>query len=158
VSLSQLHCQIHSLQCCPEHLVQVAQWHQSQAPQDSVQKRIDKLHNHLESVDFPTTLVAYNSNALIGAVSLVTYSSLGGYPRAVWLANLFVCPKYRNRGIGLELLRAAEIFARLHGCDELFLYTHDKDVYYKNRGWLALGSHDFSGNTKTIMRCFLDKR
>lgn len=136
----------------------MAEWHQSQAPQESVQQRIEKLHNHLESIDFPTTLVAYNSNELFGSVSLTHYNRLVGYPDAVWLANLFVCPQHRNCGVGSALLLTAESFAHRHGCNELFLYTRDKDVYYKDRGWLSLGSHDFSGNTKTIMKCLLGKR
>ncbi len=51
-----------------------------------------------------------------------------------WLASLYVDPAFRNKGIGKQLIAAAENAARDQGHSELYLYT-DKPDYYRAAGW-----------------------
>jgi GNAT superfamily N-acetyltransferase len=150
--------QIRPLGACPEYAVQLARWHHSQTPKECLQERIDLLETHIQSLDFPTTLVADNNKELMGSVSLAEYQELGGYRASIWLTSMYVKSTRREQGIGSALLLAAERYAQSHGCKTLLLYTHDKDVFYGNRGWQRVSSHVFSGTTKTIMTCLLDER
>ncbi|GAB5500742.1 MAG: hypothetical protein PsegKO_30530 [Pseudohongiellaceae bacterium] len=51
-----------------------------------------------------------------------------------WINTLYVAPEYRNRGIGANLVKAAETEARKQAVGELFVFTDIPGIYTRS-GW-----------------------
>jgi len=66
---------------------------------------------------------------------------------AAVLAAASVSPAIRNRGIGTELMRAAEVFAYDRGCRAIVLGVEDSNPgarrLYERLGYRAVGTGDF---------------
>lgn len=139
----------------PELLDQVAAWHQGAWQQQDLPQRKERLRDHLGPSSLPTTLLGMWDEQPVGSVSLVRYQKLGGFEASVWLANVFVRPDYRQRGIGADLMSAAADFAAGLGLSPLYLYTYDHEQYYRALGWQTLKRHSFSGRPVTIMQLAL---
>ncbi|GAA5320638.1 MAG: hypothetical protein Aseana_27010 [Candidatus Pelagadaptatus aseana] len=145
------------LRCCRERLATIASWHQLEWQQQDLSERTRQLTTHLETEAIPTTLVALSGDCAVGSVSLVRYQRLGGYPASVWLANMYVVPELRLKGVGSRLVAGAEAEAARQGVEKLFLYTHDQENYYKKLGWHSLRQHRLAGRPATIMTRTLDE-
>jgi len=141
-----------SLALQPHWLEQIVEWHQLQWPQESLEQRRQKLQSHLVGDDFPMTLLALHNDELLGAVSLVQYQRLGGLSPSYWLANAFVVPHMRRRGLGAKLVVAAEAYARGRKLEELYLYATDQVRFYERLHWQSLQQRTFKGELATIMR------
>jgi len=136
----------------PQWLMDIVQWHQQQWPHESLQQRTLKLEQHLDAEPFPTTLVALEDGRLVGSISVVCYQRLGGLAPSHWLANAFVVPEFRCRGVGAQLVCAGEAYARKQGLSELYLYATDRVSFYQKLHWCSLKQKRFKGELATIMR------
>jgi N-acetylglutamate synthase-like GNAT family acetyltransferase len=52
-----------------------------------------------------------------------------------WLAGLFVIPEFRSRDVGGALITRIFKKVLISGIARLFLFTQDKEQYYKTSGW-----------------------
>lgn len=136
----------------PAWLSTIVQWHQQQWPHQSEHQRRQKLQLHLDQEPFPTTLLAFLEGELVGSVSVVCYQRLGGLAPSYWLANAYVVPNSRRRGIGVKLIEVAEAYAQQHQLSELYLYATDQVGFYRRLGWQSLREKSFKGELATIMR------
>ena len=119
----------------PQWLSDIVHWHQQQWPHESLQQRSGKLEQHLGAEPFPTTLLALEHSRLVGSISVVCYQRLGGLAPSHWLANAFVIPEFRRRGIGAQLVCAGEAYARQQGLSELYLDATDRVSFYQKLHW-----------------------
>jgi len=88
--------------------------------------------------DEPVTLVARDDQGVVGG--------LIGQLRWRWLyvAKLWVDERGRGRGIGTELLKAAEDLARSRGCTDVSLDTFEYQArpFYEKLGYELFGTLD----------------
>ncbi len=101
----------------------------------------------------PQTLMAHDRGQLLGSVNLVR-CDLDLRPELTpWLAQLFVVPEARSRGVGAALVRAAEESARDQGFLTLYLYTSGTlPDYYRRFGWELFETIEYLGRVRTIMQ------
>lgn len=136
----------------PDWLPTLVQWHQQQWPHQSEHQRRQKLQQHIEPGPFPTTLLALQGEQLVGSVSVVCYQRLGGLGPSYWVANAYVAPDCRRRGLGSQLIQAAQAYAQRQNLNELYLYATDQVSFYRRLGWQSLRQKSFKGELATIMR------
>lgn len=124
----------------PQYLPVVAywnyrEWHAGKRPFDEIIRRYQERLNY---TDIPVTLVAVEDTMPVGSVSI----KMGDLPERAdldpWLASLYVVADYRGKGIGNELLQAAQNISRAAGVARLYLYTHTANVLYERDGWSAM--------------------
>jgi GNAT superfamily N-acetyltransferase len=68
-----------------------------------------------------------------------------------WLANLYVDPAFRRRGIGSALVRAAEDAVRAAGHPRLHLYTPNQERLYAALGWRVVERDVYDGEDVAVM-------
>jgi len=72
-----------------------------------------------------------------------------------WLASVFVAPAYRNRGIGGRLVSYAMDQAKQSGITELYLFTPDRQDFYRRLGWEVLATEHYRGHRVAVMHADL---
>jgi predicted N-acetyltransferase YhbS len=134
----------------------LAQWHYRQwgdLTGASSEKDYQKLLCRYTSPQIiPLTLLAVNGNRLLGSVNVVQ-SDLDIRPELTpWLAQLYVPPEERDRGIGSTLVRAAAARSKELGFDTLYLYTSGTlPIFYERIGWTMREIVRYKGKERTIM-------
>ncbi len=85
-------------------------------------------------------------------------AGLHGHTGLGWLyINVFwVEQKFRSKGLGRQLLEAAESEATIRGCHGVYLYTYSfqKPIFYENLGYQIFGQLDNfpDGHSKYFMK------
>lgn len=153
------------LQQKPEHFAQVANWHhqecERQGLQSSLAIRQQRLLAHVQHHRLPKTIVAVRAGQLLGCVSLVHYAYRGeqqlksASDHPVWLSNLFVPERNRQRGLGNLLIEAVKKYAGELGLSELWLSASDYTDYYRKRGWQVVRRTRLGGRSVNVMRITL---
>lgn len=106
---------------------------------ESVESRTTKLRDHLNYNKFPIAWVAYSGSTVFGTAAIRVHDLAGYEHLTPWLGGVFVVPSYRGRGIGTALCAAVERHAaNVFGISTLYLFTLDKQAWYKNLGWQML--------------------
>ena len=118
--------------------------------------RQKRMEQHLLETPLPETFVAHIDETPIGSVSLVYYT-ISGKPSSdsVWLANMYVMPAWRRRGIATSLLEHACNYAREQKLTRLRLYTHDQAGFYLHHGWSLVAQHSLHGKPCDILEYIL---
>jgi GNAT superfamily N-acetyltransferase len=89
---------------------------------------------------------------LLGSISLVDQDLDSAADLSPWLANLWVHPAWRGRGLGSALLDHCVQQAGALRFTELYLYTTDRSAFYARRGWTLLRHDRRSGLGIDILR------
>jgi amino-acid N-acetyltransferase len=89
----------------------------------------------LPTSDLSTTSLGYflslrDGQTLVGAIGLDVVGEIA------LLRSLVVDPARRERGLGGELVRAAEAHAAQHGVRQLYLLTTTADRFFASRGYV----------------------
>lgn len=133
----------------------VAGWHHDECRRrgirSSLAQRIEQLRSHLTSAPIPVTLLARKGDEPLGCVSLVRYQASVGGGRRLWLSSLYVTESMRGRGLGSLLADRACRYAREQGETELWLFTDNRQVFYKKRGWQLGGEARVSRSDVEIL-------
>lgn len=149
------------LRDCPELLPLLAEWHHREwrkySPSSTLDKRHQRLQQHLNQDPFPETFVALQRGRLLGSASLVFYHFGPHTPREPWLSNVYVRETERCRGIGSALVTHAENYVARQGFEAIKLFTVDKSAFYKRRGWVPERKARMSGYEVDIMGLALGK-
>lgn len=154
------------LQQKPEHFAQVAAWHhqecERQGLQSSLAVRQQRLLAHVQHHRLPKTIVAVRAGQLLGCISLVHYAYRGREQQfkftgdhPVWLSNLFVPERNRQRGLGNLLIEAVKKYALELGLNELWLSAAEYTDYYRKRGWQVVRRTRLGGRSVNVMRIAL---
>ncbi|MBA8877602.1 GNAT family N-acetyltransferase [Phyllobacterium myrsinacearum] len=121
----------------PELVPVCARWNFHEWGQQAgrtMQETVDAFMAFLEPDSRQKAFVALHAGIPSGLVLLID-NDLESHTHLVpWLASLYVAPPFRSKGIGKQLISAAENAARELGHPELYLYT-DKPDYYHAVGW-----------------------
>lgn len=99
----------------------------------------------------PETFVALEGDTVVGAASIIEEDMETRTELSPWLAEVYVAPEFRRRGIGSALVRTVVQEAQDLGVRRLYLFTPDKMAFYQHLGWEILERTDYYGKTMTIM-------
>jgi GNAT superfamily N-acetyltransferase len=120
--------------------------------QDTVESRAAKLRDHLSHNNLPIAWVAHSGLQVFGTAALRVHDLPGHEHLTPWLGGVFVIPQFRHQGIGAALCSAVEKQAKnLHAVSTLYLFTLDKQAWYKNLGWSILEPCTWCGRPGDIM-------
>ena len=92
----------------------------------------------------------------ISGLSCAWYLAKGGVTPTIiearpWLGGVIVGEKFRKQGIGEKLCTAVEDYARSRSIKELYLFTLDKQAWYRRLGWSVLRPCVWHGRPGDIM-------
>lgn len=100
----------------------------------------------------PLTLIAVSNNRLLGSVNIVDCDMDIRSELKPWLAQLYVDPKERGRGIGATLVQAAVERSRKLGFGCLYLYTSGTlPFFYERMGWTRRETVYYKNKHRTVM-------
>ena len=99
----------------------------------------------------PIFFIAVEGGELVGSASLITQDMDNRPDLTPWLADVFVKPEYRGRGIATSLIQRIESEARSVGIVRLYLYTPDAAKLYKKLGWRIVEECQYKGVQVQIM-------
>ena len=101
----------------------------------------------------PSTYVAEGEDDnVLGTVSLVECDYAPRSDLSPWVADMFVEPRQRNRGIGSELVRHSEMVAARAGIESLYLITRTRQTFYEPLEWQVIDRISYEGVTAALMR------
>ncbi len=96
------------------------------------------LRERLHKKKLPITLVAYADEKPVGTVSLKERDMETRPDLTPWVTSLFVVKRWRGKGIGTRLMKAAEEKTAKLRIRKLFLFTADSGLatrFYSKIGW-----------------------
>lgn len=104
----------------------------------------------------PFALIALDGDRPVGMCSLQVNDGIRS-DLSPWLGDLCVDLMYQNRGIGKQLVRAAQEKISSMGFEKLYLFIFEESllVYYQKLGWKRIGQDVYEGNTVIVMECTL---
>lgn len=89
---------------------------------------------------------------VLGMASLVTHDLAARPDLSPWLADVYVAPAHRRRGIASQLVATVEAAAAAHGVATLYLHTATAEDLYVRLGWHRIGdAHDDRGDPVAVM-------
>ena len=139
-----------------EHIPTLAVWHHQEwsylNPGGSVQTRIEKMNNYLSGMPIPKMFVWVDAQNVIGSAGILKCDMDSKPELTPWLASVFVKPDCREKGIGAALVKRVMGHASEQGFSELFLFTPNKENFYKKLGWQTVSKEDYRGEQVTVMK------
>ncbi|MGF1547332.1 MAG: GNAT family N-acetyltransferase [Thiotrichales bacterium] len=142
----------------PETLEALAGWHQAQwgylYPGRTLAQRIEGMRDYLSPDFLPSTFVAM-ADGVIGSAAIVPCDMEERAELSPWLASVYVAPSRRGQGVGSALVRHVMEAAAWHGYGELFLFTPDRESFYRRLGWRRFETLDYHGASVVVMRATL---
>ena len=85
--------------------------------------------------DFPYVYVALMEGEPVGTVALLRADLFSRQDLYPWMADLYVPPEHRNKGIGSALQDFVLAAAKSKGFPTIYLYT-PLNGYYEKKGWV----------------------
>jgi thiosulfate/3-mercaptopyruvate sulfurtransferase len=105
-----------------------------------------------EALSIPKFFVARQAGQLIGMASIVE-NDLPSHPELhPWLANVYVSPEWRSRGVGSRLIRRAMDWSSTL-VSTIYLYTTSQVELYLHLGWEILREDLYNDRRITLMCC-----
>lgn len=110
------------------------------------------LEENLNTNRIPLTIIAKSgANELLGFASLVSFDMEINKDLSPWISGVFVIPEHRGRGIGRLLINRLEQLAFGFGYERLYLYTFDKEAFYRSMSWEKLKDERYLNRDAVIM-------
>jgi GNAT superfamily N-acetyltransferase len=122
----------------------LAQWHYQQwnwlHENGSVARRLDSLIEAANRRRIPSVFVAIEDVELCGSATLAEYDMDTRRDLTPWMADVFVSPDFRRRGIASALVRRVVDEARTLDVSELYLFTTGpwRERLYAGLGWSVI--------------------
>jgi len=120
--------------------------------QETLESRATKLRAHMNIETLPVAWVAYSGTTVLGTAALRTHDLPDHEQLTPWLGGVFVVSQYRRQGVGTALCSTVEQYAKNRfGISTLYLFTIDKQEWYKSLGWSLFESCTWCGRPGDIM-------
>ncbi|MEI8601425.1 GNAT family N-acetyltransferase [Shewanella sp. PP-Sp27a-2] len=144
------------LKSAPQHIPQLAQWHHQEwahlsSADATVTTLIEQMSEYLTDAAIPKMFICEDANQVMGSSSLTAADMDTRTDLSPWLANVYVNPHYRNKGLGKLLVNAIVDYAKALGLQKIYLFTADKAEFYQTLGWSKISREDYMGEMVTIM-------
>lgn len=141
-----------------EHLDAIpalARWHHAEwsaiTPHLSVADRAAGFTARARRGSIPTAFVALVDSVVVGMACLVACDIPSHCHLTPWLATVLVSPEHRRQGIGTALCARATEEARQLGVSSLYLFTFDRQRWYRSLDWSEVEDTTFAGRAGAIM-------
>ena len=139
----------------PEFIPELAQLHYTEwsylNPGETIVDKQRYLESNCGRGGVPSFIIAIEDAELIGSASLIEHDMDDRAELTPWLADVFVKPEYRRRGVATSLIERIEDEARSAAITRLFLYTPDAAELYRRLGWSDFETCEYKGTTVVIM-------
>jgi N-acetylglutamate synthase-like GNAT family acetyltransferase len=139
----------------PDTIPTLAKWHHEEwaylNPQKSLEKRIESYREYLGEALVPSTYVALEKSTVLGSASIIKHDMDTRVEYSPWLASVFVHPDHRERGVGSKLVSHVMSTAKKSGFESLYLFTPDRESFYKRLGWTTIHREPYNATQVTIM-------
>ena len=73
--------------------------------------------------------------AAIGTASLLLSDMTTNQQLSPWLANIYIHPLQRGKGLGKQVVKQVMAEARQRELRKLYLFTEDQQAFYEKLGW-----------------------
>lgn len=112
----------------------------------------ERYRSRLENRDIPFTIVAKSDEGkLLGAASLVENDMTTNKQYTPWLGGVMVKEEYRKHKVGRQLVQSIENYAAKLGFENIYLFTFDREPFYKYMGYGRLKTDFYLGKEVTLM-------
>ena len=120
-------------------------------PHLTVSDRVARFQACARRGAIPTGFVAVVNRSVVGQACLVECDLDSHRHLSPWLASVLVARNYRGLGIGSALSERATEEAQVLGFARAYLFTLDKQSFYRRLGWSTLEHTTFLGHPVTVM-------
>lgn len=146
--------EIINLKQATDNLSTLAKWHHDEwsylNPGESIEQRIVRMQSHLDTNFIPSTFIARDKH-LLGSAAIVDHDIETEPQLSPWLASVFVSPEHRRQGIGRQLVQHVMAQATTQGIKQLYLFTPDRQNFYRELGWSVMKQVEYHGHMITVM-------
>lgn len=143
----------------PEAVALLAEWHYREwhhlYPRESLQDFAADLQHSLQRGTVPCTWILQQGDAVWGSASVLERDMDTNTDLGPWLANVYIHPERRGRGLGRQLIRDVMAECRAMGIDKLYLFTPDQERFYQSLGWQTRKHERYHGEEVCIMQASL---
>ncbi len=140
----------------PDCLEKICIWHHNEwgylNPGRTLEARIEKMRDHFAGKDIPATYVAEIGGEIVGSASIIESDMPERAELTPWLASVFVAPEARKQNVGRTVVGKVMQHARTAGVKTLYLYTPDREHFYRHMGWQTLEKLVYHGANVTLMK------
>nr|WP_086937405.1 GNAT family N-acetyltransferase [Thaumasiovibrio occultus] len=147
---------IADLATCPDTITKLAHWHFTEwghlYPDETQADFENELRQSLNPDIIPATFVMVENDAVIGSISLLAQDMPPNQQLTPWLANLYVHPRHRGKGVGKQLIAHLVAYCQQRGLATLYLFTPHDRQYYQGQGWQQVTRTRYHGEDVDIMR------
>lgn len=147
--------QIIDLKLEPHHIPVLANWHHREwaylNPNGTVEQRAEKMRRYLTDDILPSTFLA-KEDELLGSAAIIEHDMDTKLDLSPWLASVFVAPEHRCKGVGSKLVLHVMEKAKEAGKHVLYLFTSDKEEFYRKLGWYTISKETYRGHMVTVMK------
>jgi N-acetylglutamate synthase-like GNAT family acetyltransferase len=125
---------------CSHFIPTIAQWHFAEwhalFPHKSVEDFAADLRESLQQDGIPQTWVLLDAHGeAAGTASLLLSDMTTNQQLSPWLANIYIHPLLRGKGLGKQVVLHVMTEARQRELTKLYLFTEDQQAFYEKLGW-----------------------
>ena len=125
---------------CSHFIPTIAKWHfhewHALFPHKSVEDFAADLRESLQQDGLPQTWVLLDEQGeAIGTASLLLSDMTTNQQLSPWLANIYIHPLQRGKGLGKQVVKQVMAEARQRELRKLYLFTEDQQAFYEKLGW-----------------------
>jgi N-acetylglutamate synthase-like GNAT family acetyltransferase len=139
----------------PELIPMLAHWHYLEwgalFPEKTEADFAADLADSLNEQQLPISWVVVYEHQVVGTASLLLQDMQTNRELSPWLANIYLAPSVRGKGLGKWLVQQVMTEARQLGLTQLYLFTEDQAAFYQRLGWQVLKQELYEGKAVTIM-------
>ena len=125
---------------CADFIPTIASWHFTEwhalFPHKTAEDFAADLRESLQQDGLPQTWVLLDERGEpIGTASLLQSDMTTNQDLSPWLANIYIHPLQRGKGLGKQVVLHVMAEARQRELRKLYLFTEDQQAFYEKLGW-----------------------
>ena len=140
---------------CDQHIDTVSKWLYKQwgfhYSDKTRQDYLKEVQDRLNRQTIPTTFIALQDREPIGTASLIKHDMDTHKHLTPWLADVYVKPEFRNKGIGSRLVRRVMKEAKDININRLYLFTREAKDFYLTMSWRVKKTTEYHGDQVDLM-------